>query len=123
MRSHETDEAGATSGLLSMVSGPSFEILFRPEYDSFCPPQALESLASPVAYLIELLRWIEQRIESVSSSNEKLQLHDRRKDLKPLSVDFNAVYRSVSAVDIIVPVLETLIASLHDAPDWMLKTR
>ncbi|VVO78480.1 Tc toxin subunit A [Pseudomonas fluorescens] len=114
LRSHETDEAGATSGLLSMVSGPSFEILFRPEFDSFCPPQALESLASPVAYLIELLRWIEQRIESVSSSNEKLPLHDRRKDLKPLPVDQNAVYRSVSAVDIIVPVLETFIAE-HDA--------
>ncbi|MDR6925469.1 Tc toxin subunit A [Pseudomonas sp. BE134] len=114
LRSHETDEVGATSGLLSMVSGPSFEMLFRPEFDSFCPPQALESLASPVAYLIELLRWIEQRIESVSSSNEKLPLHDRRKDLKPLPVDQNAVYRSVSAVDIIVPVLETFIAE-HDA--------
>ncbi|WP_367372702.1 Tc toxin subunit A [Pseudomonas lini] len=114
LRSRETDEAGATSGLLSMISGPSFETLFRPEFDSFCPPQALESLASPVAYLIELLRWIEQRIESVSSSNQKLPLHDRRKDLKPLSVDFNAVYRSMSAVDIIVPVLETLIAK-HDA--------
>ena len=114
LRSHETDEAGVTSGLLSMVSGPSFEILFRPEFDSFCPPQALESLASPVAYLIELLRWIEQRIESVGTPGEKLPLHDRRKDLKPLSVDFNAVYRSVSAVDIIVPVLETLIAE-HDA--------
>ncbi|WP_223511807.1 Tc toxin subunit A [Pseudomonas sp. GL-B-19] len=114
LRGHETDEAGATSGLLSMVSGPSFETLFRPEFASFCPSQALESLASPVAYLIELLRWIEQRIESVSSSNEKLPLHERRKDLKPLSVDFNAVYRSVSAVDIIVPVLETFIAE-HDA--------
>ncbi|MGW8462675.1 Tc toxin subunit A [Pseudomonas sp. CLCA07] len=114
LRSHETDEAGTTSGLLSMVSGPSFETLFSPEFASFCPPQALESLASPVAYLIELLRWIEQRIESVSSSNEKLLLHDRRKDLKPLPVDSNAVYRSVSAVDIIVPVLETFIAE-HDA--------
>jgi len=114
LRRHETDEARATSGLLSMVTGPSFETLFSPDFNSFCPPQALESLASPVAYLIELLRWIEQRIEFVSSSNEKLPLHDRRKDLKPLSVDFNAVYRAVSAVDIIVPVLETFIAE-HDA--------
>jgi hypothetical protein len=126
LRSHETDEAGTTSGLLSMVSGPSFETLFRPEFDSFCPPQALESLASPVAYLIELLRWIELRIERVSSSNEKLPLHDRRKDLKALSVDFNAVYRSVSAVDIIVPVLETFISKHNarlDVEDAMIEAR
>jgi hypothetical protein len=103
------------SGLLSMVQGPSFERLFNPNFDNLCPPLALESLASPVAYLIELLRWIEQRIESVSSDVLKLPLHDRRKDLKPLAVDFNAVHQSVSSVDIIVPVLETFIRE-HEAP-------
>ncbi|MGE8188921.1 Tc toxin subunit A [Pseudomonas sp. NPDC086278] len=106
----DTAATGSVSGLLSMVAGPSFERLFSPDFDSFCPPQALESLASPVAYLIELLRWIEQRIESVANTAQKLPLHDRRKDLKPLPVDFNAVHQSVSAVDIIVPVLETFIA-------------
>ena len=99
----------ASSGLLSMVQGPSFELLFNPRFDSLCPPQALESVTSPVAYLIELMRWIEQRIEAASSDMLKLPLHDRRKDLKPLSVDFNAVHRSVSSVDIIVPVLERFI--------------
>ncbi|WP_417696090.1 Tc toxin subunit A [Pseudomonas sp.] len=99
----------ASSGLLSMVQGPSFELLFNPRFDSLCPPQALESIASPVAYLIELMRWIEQRIEAASSDASKLPLHDRRKDLKPLSVDFNSVHQSVSSVDIIVPVLEKFI--------------
>ncbi|SFH20775.1 Tc toxin subunit A [Pseudomonas sp. NFACC45] len=99
----------ASSGLLSMVQGPSFELLFDPRFDSLCPPQALESIASPVAYLIELMRWIEQRIEAASNHMLKLPLHDRRKDLKPLSIDFNAVHQSVSSVDIIVPVLEKFI--------------
>ena len=109
LRSDKTEGAGPSSGLLSMVQGPNFERLFNPKFSDSCPPQALESLASPVAYLIELLRWIELRIESASSSVLKLPLHDRRKDLKPLSVDFKAVHQSVSAVDIIVPVLETFI--------------
>lgn len=109
LRSDKAEGAGPRSGLLSMVAGPNFERLFSPKFDSLCSPDALESLASPVAYLIELLRWIQQRIESLPNTDGKLLLHDRRKDLKPLAVDFNAVHRSVSAVDIIVPVLETFI--------------
>ncbi|MBV4550569.1 virulence plasmid 28 protein [Pseudomonas sp. SWRI102] len=113
----DTRPVGAGGGLLSMVQGPNFEQLFMrgDSFDRLCPPQALESLTSPVAYLIELLRWIEQRIEAVSGDSLKLPLHDRRKDLKPLAVDFNAVHQSVSAVDIIVPVLETFINS-HEPP-------
>src|SRR3546814_7729925 len=84
-------------------------MLFNPRFDSLCPPHALPIFTSPLAFLIELMRWIEQRIEAASSDASKLPLHDRRKDLKPLSVDFNAVHRSVSSVDIIVPVLERFI--------------
>lgn len=109
LHSDKAEGEGPRSGLLSMVRGPSFEWLFSPNFDSLCPPQALESVTSPVAYLIELLRWIEQRIESVENTDGKLLLHDRRKDLKPLAVDSNAVHRSVSSVNIIVQVLETFI--------------
>ncbi|WP_223490705.1 Tc toxin subunit A [Pseudomonas sp. A-RE-19] len=116
LRRHKTEKAGAGSGLLALVDGPSFERLFSPDFDRLCPPLALESLASPVAYLLELLRWIEQRIEAASDSTLKLPLHDRRKDLKELLVDFNAVHQSVSSVDIIVPVLETFIQA-HEAQE------
>lgn len=109
LHSDKAEGRAPRSGLLSMVAGPNFERLFSPRFDSLCPPDALESIASPVAYLIELLKWIEHRIESLPGTAGKLPLHDRRKDLKPLPVDFNAVHRSVSAVDIIVPVLETFI--------------
>ena len=102
-------QSSPRSGLLSMVDGPTFNTLFNPGFDRMCPPQALESITSPVAYLIELLRWIETRIETVGEEDEKRPLHDRRTDLKPLSIDFNAVHRSISAVDIIVPVLEAFI--------------
>ena len=117
---------GPQSGLLSLMEGPSFQQLFNMNFDALCPPQALESFYSPVAYLIELLNWIENKIAKVGTDN-KLPLHDRRKDLKQLLIDFNAVYQPVSAVDIIVPVLETFIDS-HGAPiptleDALLLTR
>lgn len=99
------------SGLLSMVAGPNYERLFGTPFDQLCPPQALESCASPVAYLIELLRWIRQRIEPYGVAQEKYPLHERRQDLLELSVDFNAVHQAVSSVDIIVAVLETFIAA------------
>lgn len=117
LQSEKTEGAGPSSGLSSMVKGPTFERLFNPNFDGSCPPQALESLASPVAYLIELLRWIDKRIESIPNTEGKLLLHDRRKDLKPLVVDFNAVHRSVSSVDVIVQVLETFIKGHGTQPD------
>ncbi|MET0776062.1 MAG: Tc toxin subunit A [Pseudomonas mandelii] len=115
----EETVSGPSSGLLSLVPGPTYERLFNTPFDSLCPPDALESIASQVAYLIELLRWIRDRIEKYGVDDEKYPLHDRRTDLNRLSVDFNAVHSSVSAVDIIVSVLETFIAK-HE-PDTKLE--
>ncbi|MCU1751292.1 Tc toxin subunit A [Pseudomonas sp. 6D_7.1_Bac1] len=112
----ETEVAKPLSGLLSMVAGPSFELLFRPSFDRLCPPDALESVASPVAYLIELLKWIEDRIEP-NGDSQKMPLGTRRTDLQPLLIDFNAVHQSVSSVDIIIPVLETFIKAHSEGLD------
>ncbi|VEF12564.1 toxin [Pseudomonas fluorescens] len=104
------DVAPSASGLLSIVPGPSYENLFPTDFEKLSPPQALESTASPVAYMMELLRWIE-RLDDVVENDQKYLLHDRRKDLKALTVDYSTVHQSVSAVDIIVPVLETFITA------------
>ncbi|MFJ3008924.1 Tc toxin subunit A [Pseudomonas fluorescens] len=113
LRGSATQLTRPDSGLLSMVNGPSFEQLFSPGFGDLCPPQALESIASPVAYLIELLRWIRDWIFAEAKEG-KLDLHDRRQDLKRLQVDFSAVHQSISALDIIVPVLETFIEENKD---------
>ncbi|MFJ2487333.1 Tc toxin subunit A [Pseudomonas sp. NPDC087639] len=107
----KTTATRSSSGLLSMVDGPSYEYLIGTRFAALCPPNALESLLSPVAYLIELLRWIRDRIESVDNPPAEFRLHNRRTDLLPLSVDFNAVYQSISSVDIIVSVLEAFIVA------------
>lgn len=113
----ENSGSEPSSGLLSMVTGPNYRGLFAPNFDELCPEDALESVASPVAYLIELLRWIRDRIEDFGNPADMLLLHDRRSDLKQLSVDFNAVYKSVSSVDIIVSVLEKFIKAQTSRTD------
>ncbi|MHC8383295.1 Tc toxin subunit A [Pseudomonas sp. LB3P14] len=97
---------GPSSGMLSMVDGPSYAKLFKTDFDTLCLPDDLRGWWSPVAYLVDLLQWISERIEPYGDAT-KLPLHDRRKDLKKLVVDFNAVYQSISSVDIIIKVLET----------------
>jgi hypothetical protein len=122
----KTLKKASSSGLRSMVRGPTFEELFDPEFDSSCPPNALESRWSPVAYLVELLQWVSKRIESVGHTEADYLLHNRRTDLKLLDVDFNAVYQLISAVDIINPVLETFIkthGAVTDLVDAMLEAR
>ncbi|MDR9754609.1 Tc toxin subunit A [Pseudomonas sp. SZMC_28357] len=104
---------GPQSGLLSMVEGPSFQRLFNVNFAELSPPDALESCYSPVAYLIDLLVWIRDKIEPQGKA-DKLTLASRRTDLSQLSIDFNAVHQPVSAVDIIVEVLETFITA-HSA--------
>jgi len=109
----------AQSGLLSMVLGPSFERLFNPRFSENCLPDALESFTSPVAYLIELVRWVQERIESVGDGQKKMPLLERRTDLLALTIDDNAVNRAWSSVDIIIKVLEAFIRAHAnvEAPD------
>ncbi|WP_095126202.1 Tc toxin subunit A [Pseudomonas sp. Irchel s3a12] len=97
-------------GLLSWVTGPRYELLFKTDFEKRALPESLESMISPVAYLIFLLLWIRDRIESVKLDPPGFPLEERRADLMDLSVDFNAVFRPVSSVDIIVSVLERFIA-------------
>lgn len=113
LSSDKTEPMKPMSGLLSLVPGPSYEKLFLGNVEGLCPPDSLESFASPVAYLIDLLRWIRDRIESVPVDEKepvpRMPLDGRRTDLAALSIDFKAVHQSVSSVDIIVPVLESFI--------------
>lgn len=105
----DAQEEADTLSWASLVGGPSFEMLFPTGFEKMCPPDALESCASPVAYLVDLLLRIQDKIEPLADKEKLLPLHERRADLKALEVDFNAVYRSVSAVEIIVRVLEAFI--------------
>jgi len=116
----------ASSALSSLVEGPTFEKLFKPNFIGSCPPNALESLWGPVAYLVELFQWISKRIESIGDIEDKYKLHVRRSDLNELVVDANAVFQPVSAVEIINNALEAFIkkhGTLTDLVEALLTAR
>ncbi len=101
----------------SLVEGPTFEKLFKPNFIGSCPPNALESVWGPVAYLVELFQWISKRIEPAGEIATKYLLHERRSDLKQLVVDVNAVFQPVSAVEIINNALEAFIKKHGELTD------
>lgn len=109
-------QGAPSSGLLSMVDGPKYEDIFKTAFEEMSPPDALESCISPVAYLIDLLVWVRDRIET-QGDGDKIALDKRRTDLKKLSIDFNAVYQSLSSVDIITSVLEAFIVANQPSSD------
>lgn len=116
----------ASNAVNSLVDGPTFEKLFSPNFIGSCPPNALENLWGPVAYLVELFQWISKRIEPVGEIAPKYLLHERRSDLKELVVDANAVFQPLSAVEIINNALEAFIkkhGTLTDLVEALLTAR
>ncbi|WP_085689483.1 MULTISPECIES: Tc toxin subunit A [unclassified Pseudomonas] len=116
----------ASNAVNSLVDGPTFETLFKPNFIGSCPPNALESVWGPVAYLVELFQWISKRIEPVGEIATKYKLHERRSDLNELVVDANAVFQPVSAVEIINNALEAFIkkhGTLTDLVEALLTAR
>lgn len=101
-------------------TGPSYELLFPTKFEQLAPVGALEDATGVVAYLVELWRWIQERIESRGDNNPgtgKIPIHTRRVDIKELLIDDNAMHQTVSAVDIIVKVLEAFIDKNSDESD------
>ena len=107
---------GPQSGLLSMMEGPSFQKLFAVNFDELCPPHAWSLL---------LARGLSDRVVGVDQDKNRVGRHGMTncrctigaKTSETLPIDFNAVYQSVSAVDIIVPVLETFITEHEPETD------
>nr|WP_301291881.1 Tc toxin subunit A [Pseudomonas koreensis] len=93
-------------------TGPNYELLFSPAYDQFAPVGALEDATGIVAYLIEVWKWVGDNIEDYGDSDAvtgMIPIHTRRADIRELSIDHNAMHQTVSAVDIIIKVLEKFI--------------
>lgn len=93
-------------------TGPNYELLFSPAYDQYAPVGALEDATGVVAYLVELWRWVEDNVEAYGNPDEaigKIPIHTRRADIKELAIDHNAMHQTVSAVNIIIKVLERFI--------------
>lgn len=101
-------------------TGPSYELLFPTPFEKLAPVGALEDSTGVVAYLVELWKWIRDHIEDKGDSDPalgKIPIHTRRVDINDLLIDDNAIHRTISAVDIIVKVLEAFIDNNSEEPD------
>ncbi|MFP0193804.1 Tc toxin subunit A [Pseudomonas sp. PHC1] len=93
--------------------GPTYALLFNPNFDALCPPGAIEAIHSPAAYLTALLHWALHRLGV--TNGDALPLVDRRTDLEKLLIDVKAVHGSVSSVEVISHIMERFIISTQGA--------
>lgn len=96
----------ARSGL---NNGPTYALLFKPNFDALCPPDAIEAIHSPAAYLTALLYWALHRLGATDGND--LPLVGRRTDLEKLLIDVKTVHGAVSSVEVISHIMERFITS------------
>lgn len=87
-------------------NGPTYSLLFKPNFEALCVPGAIEAIHSPVAYLTALFHWALHRL---GVTNGGFPLSDRRTDLGTLKIDVNAVHGVVSSVEVISNIMENFI--------------
>jgi hypothetical protein len=94
------------TGIRSLVEiGPSFQNLFKENWDTFCKVGAIEAKDSPVAYLTSLYRFALEELEGLGSEDFRIPLHVRRPDLKNLTVDQTSTFIPVPTLTIVKQVL------------------
>ncbi|MCA6221820.1 Tc toxin subunit A [Photorhabdus antumapuensis] len=82
---------------------PDYSNLFPEPWDNFCQPNAIESLDSPVNYLLDLYKFVQQ-IE-LDGSNNAVGLEQRRADIPDLLLNSDNLYKEVTAISIVNDVL------------------
>lgn len=90
-------------------NGPTYALLFKPNFDNLCPPGAIEAIHSPVAYLTALLHWALHRLGMTDGTD--FPLVGRRTDLENLLIDVKAVHGVVSSVEVISHIMERFITA------------
>lgn len=94
------------TGVRSLVEiGPSFQNLFKENWDTFCKVGAIEAKDSPVAYLTSLYRFALEELEGLESEPFRIPLDVRRPDLKNLMVDQTSTFIPVPTLTIVKQVL------------------
>lgn len=82
---------------------PDYSNLFPEPWDNFCQPNAIEALDSPVNYLLDLYKFVQQ-IE-LDGSNNAVGLEKRRADIPELLLNSDNLYKEITAISIVNDVL------------------
>ncbi|MGH8439535.1 MAG: Tc toxin subunit A, partial [Pseudomonas sp.] len=101
--------ADEMKGPLALSDGPTFENQFLPSWGNNAHPQAVDATTSPAAYLIDMLSFVAEHIESQGDPDKTLALKTRRPDVFDLSLDETSMTREVTQVEVVNHVLERVI--------------
>ncbi|WMW05538.1 Tc toxin subunit A [Pseudomonas entomophila] len=101
--------ADEMKGPLALTSGPTFENQFSPSWANHTQPGAVDATTSPAAYLIDMLSFVRDWIESAGDENKILRLETRRPDLFNLMIDEQTMNREVTQVEVVNHVMERAI--------------
>lgn len=91
---------------------PSYTDLFPESWLDFCRADAIESVDSPVSYLVDLYRFVQQ-IELDASGNA-VTLEKRRPDILQLPLNNDTTYQEMPELELVNHVLMTSIQSLEN---------
>jgi hypothetical protein len=86
---------------------PSYTDLFPESWLDFCREDAIESVDSPVSYLVDLYRFVQQ-IELDASGNA-VTLKKRRPDILQLPLNNDTTYQEMSELELVNHILMTSI--------------
>ncbi|HGM5579773.1 TPA: Ig-like domain-containing protein [Pseudomonas putida] len=109
--------ADELKGPLDLSRGPTFDNQFLPSWGNNAHPQALDATTSPVAYLIDLLTFINEHVEVLGDADRILKLSTRRPDLFERLLDEAFMNRELPQVEVIIHVLEQLIEAHRPSED------
>ncbi|MBH3459317.1 Ig-like domain-containing protein [Pseudomonas putida] len=104
-------------GPLDLSRGPTFENQFLPSWGNNAHPQAVDATTSPVAYLIDLLTFVQEHVEAQGDADMILTLKTRRPDLFERLIDEAFMNRELPQVEVIIHVLEQLIEEHRQQAD------
>jgi hypothetical protein len=98
------------TGIRSLVDiGPSFQNLFKENWDTFCKVGAIEAKDSPVAYLTSLYRFAVEELESLDGATSRLPIDTRRPDLKNLVINQTSTFTPLPTLTIVKQVISAAI--------------
>ncbi|WP_322614689.1 Tc toxin subunit A [Pseudomonas sp. BIC9C] len=94
------------TGVRSLVpQGPTFQNLFKENWDDFCKVGALADSTGPVAYLSELYGFVKDLEKTQPADPQRILLDKRRPDLKDLLITQDSVFAPQPMLEIVNEVL------------------
>ncbi|RAI72827.1 hypothetical protein DOZ80_01400 [Pseudomonas fluorescens] len=94
------------TGVRSLVTqGPTFQNLFKENWDDFCKVGALADSTGPVAYLSELYGFVKDLEKTQPEDPKRILLDRRRPDLKDLMITQDSVFAPQPMLEIVNQVL------------------